>query len=105
MKKDAIYNMLDEKNYDKINEDDEYKYLVKMPMDSVSQENVDKLLQEKGDKDTELGIIKTTTIEKMWLKELEQLEIAYKEYQKQRAAAMMELVVKKTIKKKKLVKK
>ena len=97
--------MLSEKQYDKIEGDEEYKYLVKMPMDSVSEENVEKLLQEKGDKELELNIIKTTTIENMWVSELEQLEVAYKDYQKKRALSMMELVVKKTIKKKKIVKK
>ena len=96
--------MLSEKKYNVIDNDSDYKYLVKMPMDSVSQENVEKLLKEKGDKELELMILKSTTIQKMWADELEQLETAYKEYQKQRAAAMMELVVKKTIKKKKIIK-
>ena len=97
--------MLTEKQYAIIDEDEDYKYLVKMPMDSVSEENVEKLLKEKGDKEFELTVLKATSIEKMWLSELEELSTLYKDYQKQRAAAMMELVVKKTIKKKKLVKK
>ena len=105
MKKDSIMTMLTEKNYDKIEGDDEYKYLVKMPMDSVSEENVEKLLKEKGEKEMELNIIKKTSIENMWIVELERLEASYKDYQKKRASAMMELVVKKTIKKKKVVKK
>ncbi len=104
-KKDAIRSMLTEKQYAIIDEDEDYKYLVKMPMDSVSEENVEKLLKEKGDKEFELTVLKATSIEKMWLSELEELSTLYKDYQKQRAAAMMELVVKKTIKKKKLVKK
>jgi DNA topoisomerase-2 len=104
MKKEAILHMLSEKKYNVIDNDSDYKYLVKMPMDSVSQENVEKLLKEKGDKELELMILKSTTIQKMWADELELLETAYKEYQKQRAAAMMELVVKKTIKKKKIIK-
>ena len=53
----------------------------------------------------ELNIIKKTSIENMWIVELERLEASYKDYQKKRASAMMELVVKKTIKKKKVVKK
>ena len=105
MKKDSIMTMLTEKNYDKIEGDDEYKYLVKMPMDSVSEENVEKLLKEKDEKEMELNIIKKTSIENMWIVELERLEASYKDYQKKRASAMMELVVKKTIKKKKVVKK
>ena len=104
-KKDAIRSMLTEKQYAIIDEDEDYKYLVKMPMDSVSEENVEKLLKEKGEKEFELTVLKATSIENMWLGELEELSTLYKDYQKQRAAAMMELVVKKTIKKKKLVKK
>ena len=42
-KKDAIRSMLTEKQYAIIDEDEDYKYLVKMPMDSVSEENVEKL--------------------------------------------------------------
>ena len=30
-------------------DDEDYKYLVKMPMDSVSKENVDRLLKDKGE--------------------------------------------------------
>jgi DNA topoisomerase-2 len=81
MKKEAILHMLSEKKYNLIDNDSDYKYLVKMPMDSVSQENVEKLLKEKGDKELELMILKSTTIQKMWADELEQLETAYKEYQ------------------------
>jgi DNA topoisomerase-2 len=79
-KKQEIINMLSTKGYDIIGGDDEYKYLVKMPMDSVSEENVAKLLKEHGDKQTELDKIKATSIQQMWLGELCELEIAYKEY-------------------------
>lgn len=79
-KKQEIINMLSTKGYDIIGGDDEYKYLVKMPMDSVSEENVARLLKEHGDKQTELDKIKATSIQQMWLGELRALEIAYKEY-------------------------
>ena len=39
-KKQEIIDMLLLKDYDTIDDDEEYKYLVKMPMDSVSEENV-----------------------------------------------------------------
>ena len=45
-KKDAIRSMLTEKQYAIIDEDEDYKYLVKMPMDSVSEENVEKLMKD-----------------------------------------------------------
>jgi DNA topoisomerase-2 len=51
-----------------------YNYLIKMPMDSVSKENVEKLMKEHGEKEKELGQIKSSTVEKMWLKELGELK-------------------------------
>lgn len=55
-----------------------------MPMDSVSEENVEKLLKEHKDKEVELNIIKATTIQQMWLSELDILENEYQSYQKER---------------------
>ena len=73
-KKEYIITMLKEKNYDIIEEDNEYKYLLKMPMDSVSEENASKLIQEKGNKQKDLELLKNTSIENMWLKELKELK-------------------------------
>ena len=83
-KKQEIIDMLVEKKYYMIEDDKDFKYLVKMPMDSVSEENVEKMLNEHKEKDNELNLIKSTTIEEMWLSELEILENEYKEYQKER---------------------
>ena len=83
-----MVTMLEEKGYDKIDGDEEYKYLVKMPMDSVTEENVERLLKEKGNKETELEIIKKTTINKMWLSELEELKNNYVEYKEERTRLM-----------------
>ena len=83
-KKQEIIDMLVEKKYYMIEDDKEFKYLVKMPMDSVSEENVEKMLNEHKEKADELDRIKSTTIEEMWLSELEILENEYKEYQKER---------------------
>jgi DNA topoisomerase-2 len=102
-KKQEITNLLKGKKYDMMDEDDEYKYLVRMPMDSVSEENVEKLVAEHSSKSAELVRIKNTTIQQMWLKELDILENEYKEYQKERALAQQGDV--KTTKKKTVVKK
>jgi DNA topoisomerase-2 len=83
-KKQEIIDMLVEKKYYMIEDDKEFKYLVKMPMDSVSEENVEKMLNEHKEKANELERIKSTTIEEMWLSELEILENEYEEYQKER---------------------
>jgi DNA topoisomerase-2 len=99
-KKQEIIDMLVEKNYDKIDDDEEFKYLVKMPMDSVSEENVEKLLTEHKEKQDELERIKSTTIEQMWLSELEILENEYQAYQKEREQSQIgEIKKKKTINK------
>ena len=83
-KKQEIIDMLITKKYYIIEDDKEFKYLVKMPMDSVSEENVEKMLKEHTEKVNELERIKSTTIEQMWLSELETLENEYEEYQKER---------------------
>jgi DNA topoisomerase-2 len=87
-KKEQVIEMLQAKGYDKIDNDEEYKYLVKMPMDSVTEENVEKLLKDKGNKETELEQIKNTTINKMWITELNQLRELYVEYKEERARLM-----------------
>ena len=86
-KKQEIMDMLSEKDYDLVDEDLEFKYLVKMPMDSVSDENVEKLLKEYGIKNVELEKVKSTTLEQMWLSELLTLENEYVLYKKERKEA------------------
>jgi DNA topoisomerase-2 len=96
-KKQDISDMLSEKDYDVIDDDEEFKYLVRMPMDAVSEENVEKLLNEHQQKEVELDRIKATTIEEMWLKELTVLEEEYKLYQEERAVAQQGDVKKKKV--------
>jgi DNA topoisomerase-2 len=57
-----------------------YKYLLKLPMDSVSEENVKKLLNEKERKEAELSELNSKTVEQMWLKDLEELEVEYNKF-------------------------
>ena len=57
-----------------------YKYLLKLPMDSVSEENVYKLLNEKEKKDKELSELNSKTVEEMWVKDLEELEVEYNKF-------------------------
>ena len=54
--------------------DNNYNYLIKMPMDSVSQENVDRLMKQHEMKEKELEGVKSSTVEKMWLNELCELK-------------------------------
>jgi DNA topoisomerase-2 len=76
-KKEQIIELLNDKGYSIINDDIEFKYLIKMPMDSVSEENVNKLINEYENKNNELELIKNKTINTMWLEELELLKNAY----------------------------
>jgi DNA topoisomerase-2 len=88
-KKEQVVQMLESKGYDKIYRDNEcYNYLVKMPMDSVTEENVEKLLNEKGKKETELEIVKSTSNNKMWLNELNKLYEVYISYKEERMQLM-----------------
>ena len=92
-KKDEIIKMLQDKLYAKIASDnnildEEYKYLVRMPMDSVSDENVEKLMNEYTRKQTELAEIKATPCQQMWLKELDALEQEYNAYRRERDIAI-----------------
>jgi DNA topoisomerase-2 len=83
-KKTEIISMLVEKDYDVVEDDNEFKYLIKMPMDSVSEENVEKLNREHKDKSDELHRIKEMTEQKMWLSELEILEQEYSKFRAER---------------------
>jgi len=94
-KKDEVCAMLKTKKYDTINDDEDYKYLVKMPMDSVTEENVDKLNKEHSTKQKELTAIEATTIQEMWSSELDSLREAYLGYKEERERLMSGLQTKK----------
>ncbi len=49
-------------------------------MDSVSEENVKKLLNEKEKNEAELSELTSKTVEQMWLKDLEELEVEYTKF-------------------------
>ena len=67
-----VVEMLEGFQYDKIEGD--YKYLIKMPMDSVTEEHVAKIVQEKADTECELETLLKTSVEEIWMRELEQLD-------------------------------
>jgi DNA topoisomerase II len=87
-KKDEVVQMLKTKGFDVIDDDIEYKYLTKMSMDSVTEENVEKLFKEHGNKEAELEIVKKKTIQQMWIEELDQLQKEYAEYREDRERLM-----------------
>jgi len=73
-KREEILEMLVARKYAVIEDDTDYKYLLKMPMDSVSAENAEKLINDRINKEAELCAIQSTTIENMWLKDLDELK-------------------------------
>jgi len=73
-KKDEIIKMMIDKKFDVLDSDNDYKYLLKMTMDSVSDENVGRLLKERDNKSQELIEIQGTVIEDMWMRELAELK-------------------------------
>ena len=54
-----------------------FNYLIKMPMDSVTEEAVEKLMNDKGEKETELELLENTSVKKIWLNELAVLREEY----------------------------
>ena len=72
--------MLEDMKFDKLSNDMEYKYLVKMPMDSVTEENVELIMNEHIKKEKVLNKIKSQSAESMWLSELSVLEVEYNKY-------------------------
>ena len=87
-KREQVVQMLEAKGYDIIEDDTEYKYLTKMPMDSVTDENVEKIFKEQGAKTVELETIKSTTINQMWSSELDSLREEYIVYKEERQRLM-----------------
>ena len=60
--------------------DGDYGYLIKMPMNSVTKEHVENLQKEHADTQEELRVLQQTTLEQMWLKELQIFKTEYETY-------------------------
>jgi DNA topoisomerase-2 len=78
--KDAIFAKMTQHGYEHIDGDTEFKYLLKMPMDSVSDENVRQLLSERDTKRTQHQGLHDTTIQALWTTDLDELEVEYKKW-------------------------
>jgi DNA topoisomerase-2 len=97
-KREQVSEMLCKAKYDKLDDDDDYKYLVKMPMDMVTAENVEQLNAEKEKKIAELNALQSRSEKQIWLGELDELKAQYVDYRKDRNSSGT--VVKKIMKKK-----
>lgn len=78
--KSAILEKMTQHGYEHIDGDSEYKYLLKMPMDSVTDENVKHLLLERDTKRAQHQELTETSIETLWTRDLDELEQEYKKW-------------------------
>ena len=109
--KQTVIELLKSREFDIIDEDQDYKYLVKMPMDSVTKENVEKLIRERDSKLRELEDLERKTCNELWIDDLTELEkYLLKQYNyvddvniKVKSSSNVKNKVVKKIKKKKLV--
>ena len=76
--------MLETSNFERWGPEMDYVYLTKMPMNSVTNENVSKILQECNKYQDELYQIQNTTINQMWMIDLLKLENEYVSYKLKR---------------------
>jgi len=83
---DELTTMLQSKGYDHMEGDQQYKYLLKLPMDSVSEENVHKLLKEKEQKELHHAALHGTSIEQLWLADLAELRAEYLKQEEKRVS-------------------
>jgi DNA topoisomerase-2 len=97
---EEINKMLSDKKYEVIND---YKYLIKMPMDCVTEENVKKIENDYRVKNDELNVLINTSSEEMWLFELSMLEdeyVLFKEEKERMFSCSKDIPKKKVLKKK-----
>jgi DNA topoisomerase-2 len=78
--KEAIFAKMTEHGYEHIDGDTEFKYLLKMPMDSVTDENVKHLLGDRDTKRAQHQELKETSIEALWTRDLDELEVEYRKW-------------------------
>jgi DNA topoisomerase II len=83
-KKEHVIDMLKEHKFDMIDDDNDYKYLRTMTIDSVIEENITKLLNERDEKKKEYDILNNTTTTQLWIKELDELDKMYVKYRFER---------------------
>ncbi|MCH1613804.1 MAG: hypothetical protein L7S72_10985, partial [Flavobacteriales bacterium] len=101
-KKEVVIQLLKDREYDILDEDTEYKYLREMRLSMVEEENYNKLMEERDHKCKELEVLKNTTIEQMWMRELNELGKAIAKYRNDRKVRQFGLgakIKKKTTKK------
>jgi len=100
--KDEVHALLLSHKYENIEGDSEYKYLLKMTMDSVTKENVARLLSERDSKQQDHDRLLATSEPMLWLNDLNELRSEYMKWMEDKTRDMKPAtgsVVKKMVKK------
>jgi len=103
-KREVVIALLKSRNYDVIDEDENYKYLRGMRIEEVEEENMKKLEDRLLEIQKEYAVLNSTTIEEMWSSEITAFEKQYNIYIRERNKRLNGITVKK-IKKKIKIKK
>ena len=72
-----VSGILKARGYNTVDDDADYKYLVRLPMDSVTEENIAKIINERDRTNAELATLKQTPEKQIWLNELTVLRTEY----------------------------
>ena len=78
-----------------INSKPSYDYLVGMPLWNLTQEKIDELESNYNEKKQELDTYKNTTIQSLWLGELDLLQEAYKKWEDDKINTLCETTINK----------
>lgn len=78
--KEAVFAKMVAHGYEHIECDTEFKYLLKMPMDSVTDENVRHLLSDRDSKRAQYQGLTDTSIQALWTRDLDELEPEYRKW-------------------------
>ena len=77
-----LYKLKDIEEIDDNDNDKSYNYLLNMPIYSLTQELIDKLLKEKADKEAEYDELKAKTPIDLWMEDLDSLDKSYAAFNK-----------------------
>lgn len=86
--KSQVVALLAENGFDTLDGDEEYGYLRRMPIDSVLEENILKMRNDRDAKMKEYDTLKKKTEKQIWMDELDELLDAYGKYRKERDAML-----------------
>jgi len=76
----VVINTLKQMKFDVVDGDEEFKYLLKMAMDSVTEENVTRLLKERDAKTSEYNELLHTSEKQLWIRDLNELHVEYQRW-------------------------